>query len=86
MRAAEAKRLWVEPSFRGRGIGRGLLEAAIDWARSHGYGAVVLDTVNEAMPEAAELYRSMGFEETSRFNENPVAGVRFYLLKLTMDK
>jgi hypothetical protein len=43
---------------------------------------VVLDTVNEAMPEAAELYRSMGFEEFVRFNDNPVPGVRFYKLML----
>jgi ribosomal protein S18 acetylase RimI-like enzyme len=43
---------------------------------------VVLDTVNEAMPEAAELYRSLGFQEIGRFNENPITGVRFYILKL----
>jgi hypothetical protein len=42
----------------------------------------VLDTVNEAMPEAAQLYRSLGFEEIVRFNENPVPGIRFYRLML----
>jgi putative acetyltransferase len=82
MDAAEIKRLWVEPRFRGHGLGRGLVGSAIDWARAHGCSAVVLDTVNEAMPEAAELYRSLGFEEISRFNENPVPGVRFYRLML----
>jgi GNAT superfamily N-acetyltransferase len=76
--AAEMKRLWVEPRFRGHGLGRGLVGGAIDWARAHACPAVVLDTVNEAMPEAAELYRSLGFEEITRFNENPVPGVRFY--------
>jgi putative acetyltransferase len=86
IRAAEAKRLWIEPRYRGRGIGRDLMRGAIEWARSHGCSAVVLDTVNEAMPEASELYRSLGFEETSRFNENPVAGVRFYMLKLNKGK
>ncbi len=80
--AVEMKRLWVEPRFRGHGMGRGLVGSAIDWARAHGCGAVVLDTVNEAMPEAAELYRSLGFEEITRFNENPVPGVRFYKLML----
>jgi putative acetyltransferase len=80
--AAEMKRLWVEPGFRGHGLGRRLLGGAIDWARAHGCSAVVLDTVNEAMPEAAELYRSLGFEEISRFNENPLPGVRFYKLML----
>ena len=82
MEAAEMKRLWVEPRFRGHGVGRGLVGSAIDWARAHECGAVVLDTVNEAMPEAAELYRSLGFEEITRFNENPVPGVRFYKLML----
>jgi ribosomal protein S18 acetylase RimI-like enzyme len=80
--AAEMKRLWVDPRFRGHGLGRGLVNGAIDWARAHECSAVVLDTVNEAMPEAAELYRSLGFEEITRFNENPVPGVRFYKLML----
>jgi putative acetyltransferase len=80
--AAEMKRLWVEPRFRGHGIGLGLVGSAIDWARAHECSAMVLDTVNEAMPEAAELYRSLGFEEITRFNENPVPGVRFYQLML----
>jgi putative acetyltransferase len=82
MDAAEMKRLRVEPRFRGHGMGRGLVGSAINWARAHECGAVVLDTVNEAMPEAAELYRSFGFEEITRFNENPVPGVRFYQLML----
>jgi putative acetyltransferase len=80
--AAEMKRLWVVPRYRGLGIGRGLVTAAIEWTRARGCSAVVLDTVNEAMPEAAALYRSLGFTEISRFNENPVPGVRFYQLLL----
>lgn len=82
--AAEMERLWVPPHFRGLGIGRGLVTAAIEWARAHGCSALVLDTVNEAMPEAAEIYRSLGFNEISRFNENPVPGVRFYQLAIPM--
>jgi putative acetyltransferase len=82
MHAAELKRLWVEPRFRGLGLGRGLVNGAIQWAQAQGCSALVLDTVNEAMPQAAELYRSMGFEETGRFNDNPISGVRFYILKL----
>jgi putative acetyltransferase len=82
MQAAEMKRLWVEPRYRGLGLGRGLVTAAIEWTRARGCSAVVLDTVNEAMPEAGALYRSLGFTEISRFNENPVPGVRFYQLLL----
>jgi ribosomal protein S18 acetylase RimI-like enzyme len=82
VRGAEVKRLWVEPNFRGYGLGRGLVGAAIEWARSRRCGAVVLDTVYEAMPAARALYRSLGFEETGRFNDNPLSGVRFYILRL----
>ena len=82
MDAAEMKRLWIEPRFRGHGLGRRLVGRAIDWARAHECSAVVLDTVNEAMPEAAQLYSSLGFEEITRFNENPVPGIRFYRLML----
>ena len=78
--AAEMKRLWVEPKFRGLGVGRGLVVSAINWARAQGCNAVVLDTVVEAMPEASRLYQSFGFEEVVRFNDNPVAGVRFFRL------
>jgi GNAT superfamily N-acetyltransferase len=81
--AAEMKRLWVEPGFRGHGLGRRLVGSAIDWARAHECSSVVLDTVNEAMPEAARLYSSLGFEEITRFNENPVPGLRFYKLMLS---
>jgi putative acetyltransferase len=81
--SGEMKRLWVEPRFRGFRLGRGLVVAAIEWTRSQGCEAVVLDTVNEAMPEAAALYRSLGFNETERFNDNPVPGLTFYVLKLS---
>lgn len=79
---AEIKRLWVEPQFRGKGIGRGLVLNAIAWAQRQGVASVVLDTVEEAMPEAASLYRSLGFQQTARFNNNPIAGVHFYQLRL----
>jgi putative acetyltransferase len=82
-RAGEMKRLWVEPRFRGLRLGRGLVVSAIEWARSQGCGAVVLDTMNEGMPQAAALYRSLGFDETGRFNDNPVPGLTFYILKLS---
>jgi ribosomal protein S18 acetylase RimI-like enzyme len=66
---AQLRWLLVDPAFRGRGLGRRLVEEALTFARAAGYRSVFLDTVKE-LPVAAELYRSAGFklvkEETHR--------------------
>ncbi len=80
--ACEMKRLWVESHARGHRAGRALAQAAIEWSRSHGADTLLLDTLPEAMPEAAALYLSLGFTETERHNSNPVAGLRFLQLRL----
>ena len=80
---AEIKRLWVRPETRGLHAGAALLDAALQHASQLGYAEAVLDTVPEAMPHALALYRSRGFTETSRFNDNPVDGVNFYRLKFS---
>ncbi len=71
------KRLWVEESAQGHGLGRGLVAAATEWCLSQGIGTLLLDTVPAAMPTAVALYRSMGFTETERHNENDVPGLLF---------
>lgn len=55
----------VAAGERGRGIGRRLMEVALDWARSVGVEKVVLSVYphNEA---AIALYRSFGFVEEGR--------------------
>jgi carbonic anhydrase len=75
--ACELKRLWTEPIARGRGLGRALAEAAMAWSRKHGAHTVLLDTVEKAMPDAVRLYRALGFLETERHNDNPVADLLF---------
>jgi GNAT superfamily N-acetyltransferase len=74
----EMKRLWVEPAGRGYGMGRRLAQASMDWSRENGFETILLDTVPAAMPEAAALYRALGFTETSRHNDNPVPGLVFF--------
>ena len=76
--AIEMKRLWARPAFRGLGLGRTLMQAAVDRARSSGGIAIYLDTVPEAMPEANRLYAATGFEPVGRYKDNEVPGVVFF--------
>src|SRR5256712_12933364 len=39
--ACEVKRLYLLPAYRGRGLGRALMERGFDWARTSGSGLVV---------------------------------------------
>jgi hypothetical protein len=80
--ACEMKRLWVNSNFRGLGLGRKLIEEALAWASRGGYQAMYLDTVPAAMPEAGRLYASLGFIPVQRYNDNPVAGVEFFVKRL----
>jgi GNAT superfamily N-acetyltransferase len=59
--AVELKRMYLRPDQRGRGLGKQLLELALDWARASGMRAVRLDT-SERMVAAQRLYEANGFE------------------------
>jgi GNAT superfamily N-acetyltransferase len=78
----ELKRLYVRNQFRGHGVGRKLLEAAIREARSIGYTKIVLDTL-PFMQEAHKLYRSAGFREIPAYQKNPIPGALFFALTLS---
>ena len=60
--------LWVEPGFRGQGVGAALVGAVIEWARAQRYERVVL-WVTEANPTAERLYERLGFTRTGRVTE-----------------
>ena len=53
----------VDPASRGRGVGRLLLAAVLDFLRSHDAPRVVLSTAEQNEP-AQRLFASMGFRRT----------------------
>ncbi|WP_426425642.1 bifunctional helix-turn-helix transcriptional regulator/GNAT family N-acetyltransferase [Bradyrhizobium genosp. A] len=73
---AEIKRLWVAPSARGLGLGKRLMDAAEDAAPTLGIALLRLDT-NSALPEAGQLYRTTGWREIPRFNDDPYPDLFF---------
>ena len=66
------KRMWVAASMRGAGLGRRMLAALEDEARSLGFATLRLET-NRALAEAIRLYRSAGYTEVAPFNDEPYA-------------
>jgi putative acetyltransferase len=75
----EVKRMYVDPAWRGRGVGRALLETLIARAREMGYQAVRLGTVAE-MTAARALYASLGFVPIERYRPDEVVDTEFYEL------
>ena len=80
----EMKRLWVEPGFGGRGLGRALTERIIDDARALGYARMRLDTFPARMAAAQHLYCSLGFREIPPYYLNPFEGVVMLELELEL--
>ena len=81
-RSCEMKRLFVRDTFRGKGIGRLLIEMIIRNAKEIGYERMLLDTLPPRMNDAIALYRSIGFKEIAPYYDNPVEGAIFMELSL----
>lgn len=77
----EMKRLYVRPEHRGQGIGRRLVEAAVEKALHLGYGTMRLDTLYTMEPARA-LYEAVGFQYRSPYNGNRSEDVRHMELAL----
>ncbi|MCP5058032.1 MAG: GNAT family N-acetyltransferase [bacterium] len=57
---ANVYQMWVDPEVRGQGIGRMLLAAIVDWARTLGVSRLDL-TVARPNTVAVQLYEGSGF-------------------------
>lgn len=58
----ELRKMYLHPSFRGRGAGKHLLGLLLADARKFGFSRVTLETAS-VLREAISLYRSYGFRE-----------------------
>ena len=67
---AEIRRVFLDQSARGRGIGRRLLQELEIHARQLGYQRVRL-TTGDRQPEALGLFQAAGYLEILAFNGNP---------------
>ncbi len=65
---AELKRMFVAPSVRGKGIGRSLVMALEQEARTLGVSRVVLET-GTRLDRAVALYEGMGYARIPLFGE-----------------
>jgi ribosomal protein S18 acetylase RimI-like enzyme len=64
----EIKRMWVDASARGLGVGRRLLAELEARAATRGSTRVVRLETNGTLTEAIAMYRSAGYEEVPPFN------------------
>ncbi|QDR83163.1 bifunctional helix-turn-helix transcriptional regulator/GNAT family N-acetyltransferase [Sporomusa termitida] len=62
---AQLRWFLIEPQFRGLGMGRRLLQAAMDYARENKYKKVLLWTF-QGLDTACHLYKSFGFTPTQQ--------------------
>lgn len=77
----EMKRLYVEPAYRGTGVGRQLAMLAIKAAKEIGYRKLIIDTLPN-MRMAVKLYRELGFTEAPNYYQTPIEGTMFLALDL----
>jgi ribosomal protein S18 acetylase RimI-like enzyme len=71
--------MWVEPRFRGLGVGRLLLDTVLAWSDSIHQGSKVRLYVAPTQPAAVQLYESRGFVKSGKdYPTELVRGRVFY--------
>ena len=59
-RTCELRKMYLAQAYRGRGLGKMLMEKALTEAKRLGYQKMILETAS-VLTEAIQLYRSYGF-------------------------
>ena len=70
----ELKAMYLNRNYRGKGLGRRLMDKAVDEAKRLGYKSIVLDSMSQ-YKDALRLYEKTGFKITERYNDNVYADV-----------
>ena len=78
---AELKRMFVKSTYQKQGIGKTLLEKAIELAIALNYKIIRLDTLNY-MTAAIKLYKQYGFYEIPAYYYNPNETAVYFEMKL----
>ena len=58
----ELRKMYLMPSYQGKGHGKRMLDAAIEKAKAFGYSQMTLES-NNILDKALGLYKKYGFEE-----------------------
>lgn len=70
----ELKRMYIQPKYRGKGIGQTLVQMLCEKAKLNGYTLMRLDTLDSMIP-AITLYHKNEFYDIDAYYHNPNDGV-----------
>lgn len=74
-RVGQLRWILVDTSARGIGLGKDLVNRALDYARNSACSKIFLETT-DGLPESQQLYEKLGFQVTSNVEEELWDGVR----------
>lgn len=79
--SCEIKRLFVRNEFRGKHLGRLMMEKLLQAAKEAGYDDAYFDTLAR-LEGAVGLYEAMGCERIAPYYDNPLENVIYYRVAL----
>eukprot|EP01026_Neomeris_dumetosa_P057439 TRINITY_DN528_c0_g1_i3.p2 TRINITY_DN528_c0_g1~~TRINITY_DN528_c0_g1_i3.p2 ORF type:complete len:135 (-),score=8.25 TRINITY_DN528_c0_g1_i3:301-705(-) len=80
-RTCEMKRLYVQPEFQQRGIGKLLVLKILEMGRKLGYQKMVLDT-HSKLESAIKLYSDLGFQRRQPYSGSSLEDIIYMEINL----